>query len=46
MGETSVTDLKGKIVMNVKAVREADVIRLYIEGGMETIIIRYWRAGG
>ncbi|MDW2800265.1 alpha-xylosidase [Clostridium boliviensis] len=33
VGETSVTDLKGKIVMNVKAVREADVIRLYIEGG-------------
>lgn len=33
VGETSVTDLKGKIVMNVKAVREADVIRLYVEGG-------------
>ncbi len=34
-GETSVTDLKGRVVMNVKAVREADVIRLYVEGGSE-----------
>ena len=33
IGETSVTDLKGRIVMNVKAVREGDVIRLYVEGG-------------
>jgi alpha-D-xyloside xylohydrolase len=33
VGETSVTDLEGKIVMNVKAVREGDVIRLYVEGG-------------
>ncbi|MFW6679915.1 alpha-xylosidase [Lacrimispora sp. AGF001] len=31
--ETSVTDLSGKVVMNVKAVREADVIRLSVEGG-------------
>jgi len=31
--ETSVTDLSGKVVMNIKAVREADVIRLSVEGG-------------
>jgi alpha-D-xyloside xylohydrolase len=31
--ETSVTDLSGKVMMNVKAVREADVIRLSVEGG-------------
>ncbi|NNJ30337.1 alpha-xylosidase [Lacrimispora defluvii] len=31
--ETSVTDLNGKVVMNIKAVREADVIRLSVEGG-------------
>ncbi|MBE5979325.1 MAG: alpha-xylosidase [Paenibacillaceae bacterium] len=31
--ETSVTDLSGRVVMNVKAVRETDVIRLSVEGG-------------
>jgi len=31
--ETSVTDLSGRVVMNVKAVRESDVIRLSVEGG-------------
>lgn len=31
--ETSVADLSGKVVMNIKAVREADVIRLSVEGG-------------
>jgi alpha-D-xyloside xylohydrolase len=31
--ETSVTDLSGRVVMNIKAVREADVIRLSVEGG-------------
>ena len=31
--ETSVTDLSGKVVMNIKAVREADVIRLSVAGG-------------
>ena len=33
IGETSVTDLSGKVVMNIKAVREADVIRLSVAGG-------------
>ena len=33
IGETSVTDLSGRVVMNVKAVREADVIRLSVAGG-------------
>ncbi|PPK83148.1 alpha-D-xyloside xylohydrolase [Lacrimispora xylanisolvens] len=33
IGETSVTDLRGKVVINVKAVREADVIRLFVTGG-------------
>lgn len=31
--EASVTDLSGKVVMNIKAVREADVILLSVEGG-------------
>lgn len=33
IGEASVTDLMGRVVMTAKAVREMDVIRLYVEGG-------------
>lgn len=32
-GETSVTDVRGNVMMCVKAVRESDVIRLFVEGG-------------
>lgn len=31
--ETSVTDLNGRVVMNIKAVRQSDVIRLSVQGG-------------
>ncbi len=33
IGETSVTDLKGRVVMTARAVRESDVIRLHVDGG-------------
>lgn len=31
--ETSVTDLNGRVVINIKAVRQSDVIRLSVQGG-------------